>query len=218
MKNVIIAGASGMIGKLILEWCLQDSRVQKVTSIVRRSSGIEHNKLIEVVHKDFMDYCAIEDSFKNQDLCFYCIGVYTGAVPTEEFKKITVDYTRVFAETLKSNSPGAGFCFLSGQGADLNEKSKILFAREKGIAENILIDTKFDALHIFRPGYIYPSVKRKEPNLMYRLLRILYKSLSFVYPNIGTTSNHLAKTMFLVGLSNNKKMIFENEDIRKFVC
>ena len=216
MKNIIIAGASGMIGKLILEFCLQDLRVQKITSIVRTKSGIQHDKLIEIVHKDFNDFTPIESCFNNQDVCFYCVGVYTGAVSSQEFKKITVDYTRVFAETLKRNSPHAGFCFLSGQGADLNEKSKILFAREKGIAENILINTRFDSLHIFRPGYIYPSVKRKEPNLMYRLLRILYKPLSFIYPNIGTTSIHLATTMFQVGLSDNKTMIFENNDIRNY--
>ena len=101
MKNIIIVGASGMIGKLILELCLQDLRVQKITSIVRAKSGIQHVKLTEIVHKDFSNFTSIENHFENQDICFYCVGVYTGAVPTEEFKKITVDYTRVFAETLK---------------------------------------------------------------------------------------------------------------------
>ena len=213
----MIAGASGMIGKIILALCLENKEVGKITSIVRKPSGIQNKKLIEVVHDNFLHFSNIESFFKNQDICFYCIGVYTGAVCTNEFKKVTVDYTRTFASTLKKMSTKVRFCFLSGQGADLKENSKILFAKQKGIAENILIKLNFEELHIFRPGYIYPITKRVEPNMMYRILRIMYKPLSFIYPNIGCASTQLGNTMYSVGLRGNSKMIFENVDIRKYV-
>jgi len=64
--------------------------------------------------------------------------------------------------------------FLSGQGADRDEKSKISFARYKGIAENYLFNKAFQQLYIFRPAYIYPVQKRKEPNLFYSSLRLIY--------------------------------------------
>ena len=174
-KNVIITGSSGMIGGLILQKCLERNDVAKVTSLVRKKSGISHPKLVEIVHGDFLNYSAVEDHFKNQDVCFFCIGVYTGQVPKEEFVRITVGYTKAFAETLKRLSPETVFCFLSGSGADTKEKSRILFAREKGKAENILLGLSFKATHIFRPGYIYPVSPRKEPNLSYRIFRVLYK-------------------------------------------
>ena len=120
-----------MIGRLILEECLNRSDVNKITSITRKPLGIKNEKLIEVIHNDFSDYSAVEEHLKDQDICFYCIGVYTGQVPTSEFKKITVDYTKSFAEALKRNSNSSAFCFLSGQGADSFEKSFILFARAK---------------------------------------------------------------------------------------
>jgi nucleoside-diphosphate-sugar epimerase len=214
MKNIIITGTNGMIGNLILQICLNRDDVEKVTSITRKSLGIYHHKLEEVIHNDFLDYSRVEPYLKNQHVCFYCIGVYTGQVPTDEFKKITVVYTEIFASALRRNNNATNFCFLSGQGADSSETSKVLFAREKGIAENILLKLKFASTHIFRPGYIYPDVARKEPNAMYKLMRVLYKPVKFIYPNIGVTSQKLASTMVAVGMNGGSKIIFENNDIR----
>jgi nucleoside-diphosphate-sugar epimerase len=216
MKNIIITGTNGMIGNLILQKCLQRNDVAKVTSITRKPLGIYHPKLEEVLHDDFLDYTKIEEHFKNKDVCYYCIGVYTGQVPTEEFKVITVAFTEVFALTLKENSPNASFCFLSGQGADSSEKSKLLFAREKGIAENILLKLKFKATHIFRPGYIYPDMPRVEPNFFYKLMYFFYKPIKFIYPNIGVTSEKLTNTMVEVGIKGSDKIIYENVDIRQY--
>ena len=216
MKKVLITGATGMIGGLILRYCLERDDVGKVTSISRRSSNINHDNLSEVIHKDFMDLNSISDHFENIDVCFFCIGVYTGQVSTEEFRKITVDYTRSFAETLKSKSPDSTFCFLSGQGADSSESSRVLFAREKGVAENILLSLTFPRTHIFRPGYIYPVQPREEPNIGYSVLRMLYKPLSVILPNMGLTSEKLAQTMVKVGMGESDVVYFENKDIRLY--
>lgn len=215
MKNVIITGANGMIGGLVLDLCLKRNDVQRVTAITRRPMDLHHEKLVNVVHQDYLDYSAIEEHLKDQQVCFYCIGVYTGQVPTEEFKKITVDFTRAFAGALKKSSPGATFCFLSGQGADSSEKSRILFAKQKGIAENLILELQFPHTHIFRPGYIYPVTPREEPNSAYRVMRRLYKPLSFLYPNLGVTSVKLAEKMVTAGLDGSDRVIYENGDIRK---
>ena len=218
MKNILITGTNGMIGKLVLEHCLLRDDVQTITSITRKPMGISHSKLKEVVHNNFLDFTAIEDAFTNQDICFFCIGVYTGAVPRDEFKKITVDFTRVFAEYLKKNSPDAAFCFLSGQGADSSEKSKVMFALDKGIAENILIKLNFKQLSIFRPGYIYPVTPRTEPNTLYKIFRFIYKPfLSKVYPNIGLSSEELAQAMIKVGFEGGNQVIYENKEIKNLV-
>jgi len=218
MKRILIAGTNGMIGKLILDLCLQRTDVASVTSITRKPLGITHPKLKEVIHTDFLDLNPIRDQFRNQDCCFYCIGVYTGTVPREEFRKITVDYTRAFAETLKQMSPEVVFCFLSGQGADQTGKSKLMFAQDKGIAENILEQLAFRQLTIVRPGYIYPVTPRKEPNFFYLLSRILYKPLlSKLYPNIGLSSVQLANAMVKLGLDGATQQVYENKEIRQVV-
>jgi len=202
-----------MIGNLILQECLFRDDVETVTTITRKPLGIVNSKLKEIIHNDFMDFSKIEDSLKNQDVCYYCIGVYTGQVPIPEFKKITVDYTKVFASELKKVNEKLTFCFLSGAGADSSEKSKVLFAREKGIAENYLLSLNFFRTYIFRPGYIYPITPRKEPNIAYKIMRLFYKPVAKIYPNIGVTSVQLAHKMTEVGLNGGSKVIYENKDL-----
>ncbi len=87
MKNVIITGATGMVGGIVLKKCLEDASISKVTSLVRRSSGISDPKLVEVIHQDFSSFKGLEEYFKNQDIAHFCIGAYTGAVPDDIFKK-----------------------------------------------------------------------------------------------------------------------------------
>lgn len=215
MKKIILTGATGMVGGIVQRECLAANEVEKVTSIVRRPLGATHPKLEEIIHKDFMDFSSIEEHFKEQDVAHFCIGAYTGAVPDEVFKKITFEFVQVFADTLKTHSPQATFCLLSGNGADQTEKSRVSFAKYKGMAENYLISKKFEQLYLFRPAYIYPVEKREEPNLMYRISRRLYPLLKAVYPSSAITSERLGKAMFKAGMSGASKMILENQDIKE---
>ena len=208
MKKVVITGANGMIGGLVLQRCLDSDEITQVVSITRKRVDIHHSKLCHVLHLDFLDFSGVQE-VQECDICFYCLGVYTGQVANGEFKKITVAYTIAFARALKEKSPRCTFCFLSGQGADSSEKSRILFAREKGIAENLLKKCAFPSLYIFRPGYIYPVTPREEPNRAYQFMRRIYKPIASIYPNIGTTSEQLASKMFEIGLHGGDKMILK---------
>ncbi len=218
MKNVIITGATGMTGVLILGRCLASEKIGKVTAITRKPTGIIHEKLTEVIHHDFTDFRNAASHFKDQDIAFFCLGVYTGAVDRDTFRKISVDYTKVFAKTLKKESPEAAFCFLSGQGADRTEKSRMMFAKDKGIAENHLIEMNFEQLYIFRPAYIYPVTPRQEPNLSYKIMRLIYPVYKTVYPNGVIESTDLAGAMFTAGLEGAGKTTLENRDIKNIAA
>ncbi|MDW3652402.1 MAG: NAD(P)H-binding protein [Bacteroidia bacterium] len=214
MKNVIIAGASGMVGSHALEYCLEHPEVGTLTSLVRKASGKSHPKLKEIVHDNFLDYSSIIDAFKNQDLALFCIGVYTGDVGKEKFREITVDIPQAFAKALQSQNEHINFCLLSGAGADRTEKSRTMFARDKGAIENILDAMDLGEFHSFRPAYIYPVVPRDEPNLMYRVSRWLYKPLiSKLGKNSSIKSTDLARAMVKLGLEGGGMKILENKDI-----
>lgn len=216
-KQVILIGATGMVGGCALRICLEHRDVEMVTVVGRRSVGMEHPRLREFIHDNFLDYRPIVDALRGQGVALYCLGVYTGAVPDNKFRQITVDYTLSYAAALHQQSPKSAFCFLSGQGADQNEKSRIAFARYKGAAEKGLLDIGFPRVHIFRPGYIYPVTPRKEPNLSYRLFRVLYPLIRRIYPNIGISTEDLAHAMVHTGLHGTQGMadpVLENKDIR----
>ena len=220
-SKVVIVGATGMIGGLALEYALSDPEISAVTSIGRRSSGHDDPKLREIGRRDLSNFRSLEAELLGHDVAIFCLGAYTGTVSDAEFKKITVDYTVAFAETFYAANPLASFCFLSGQGADPKEKSRVAFARYKGMAENALLKVGFPRVHIFRPGYIYPSKPRDEPNLTYRLMRPLYPVVRRIYPNIGISSDDLARGMLQAGLSGtpgHASPILENRDIRRLVA
>lgn len=216
MKKVLIAGASGMIGQLILDQCLLSDQILEVTSLVRKKSGRSHSKLNELQITDFTDYSEQQNSFTNIDIAFFCIGVYTGQVPDNTFKEITVDYAVAFANALKENSPKATLCFLSGAGADRKEKSRMSFAKYKGIAENRLSDLGLGAFYSFRPSYIFPVTTRKEPNITYRISRTLYPIIKVFGKNSSIKSTELASAMFNVGLNGADQEVLENRDILNY--
>lgn len=216
-KRVLLVGATGMVGGEALARCLASPAIAQVTVLTRRATGRQHAKLTEVLHRDFCNYNGVEHCFAAQDAALFCIGVYTGSMPDEAFRRITVDVPAAFFGVLGQHSPGAAVCFLSGQGADTKESSRLAFARYKGIAENALLAHGFAHTHIFRPGYIYPTTPRTEPSLSYRLFRGLYPLLRRIYPNIGIASTDLAAAMVHAGLhgtGNHRAPILENRDIR----
>ena len=180
--NLVLIGATGMVGGYALRYALEHPAVERVTAIGRRTLGISHAKLNEILHPNFGDCSALAESLSHQDAAIFCLGAYTGAVPDAEFRTITVDYTVEFARVLHRSSPNAGFAFLSGQGADPTGKSRIAFARYKGEAENALLAAGFHAVYIFRPAYIYPVEPRNEPNVGYRLLRAIYPVFRVLFP------------------------------------
>ena len=210
----MIAGASGMVGKHALEYCLEHADIGKVTSIVRKASTVQHPKLQEIEHSNFLDLKPIESSFENQDIALFCIGVYTGAVSREKFREVTVDMPQAFAEMLKSKNKHVNFCLLSGSGADRTEKSRLMFAKDKGAIENILDAMDLGEFHSFRPAYIYPVEPREEPNFSYTLARWLYKPIfSHLGKNMSIKSTDLAKAMVKVGVEGGGQSILENRDI-----
>jgi uncharacterized protein YbjT (DUF2867 family) len=218
--RLVIVGATGMVGGYALRYALDHPSVGVVTVIGRRKLGISHPKLKEVLHKDFTDCSALAQPLSGQDAALFCLGVYTGAVPDEEFRKITVDYTVEFARVLRTSSPGAAFSFLSGNGADQTEQSRIAFARYKGKAEKALLAAGFPRVYLFRPAYIYPVEPRKEPNFSYRLLRTIYPVFRVLFPNQVIPADDLARAMVDVAVQQSAErggMVLENRDIRAMV-
>lgn len=213
-KTVLITGATGMVGGNVLKACLESEDINKVISLSRRSSGMVDPKLQEIVTDNFLDYSGHEARFENVDIAFFCLAVYAGKVSKQDYRIITVDYARAFAETLKGKSPDAAFCLFGAAGSDPSGKSKLMFARDKGDAENVVMEQGFPETYIFRPGYIYPVVKRKEPNFMYRISRGLYPLLKRIFPDAVVTSENLGKAIFTTGLKGGSQIIFENKDIR----
>lgn len=213
--KIVIAGGTGMVGKKVLELCLAAEVISEVRSLVRRPTGQVHAKLREYVVADFVHPEA--EAFVGCDVTFFCLGAYTGSVSNELLKTITVDYAVAFAKALEAGNPGARLCLLSGAGADRSEKSRTPFALYKGMAENQIaaLNLQFFTL---RPGYIYPTEPRKEPNIGYTIMRVLYPVIKLLGPKYSITSQQLADALFLIGMKGAGREVLENKDILEYLA
>jgi uncharacterized protein YbjT (DUF2867 family) len=219
-KNLVIVGATGMVGGYALRYALDHPAVGRATTIGRRKVGISHPKLNEIIHQDFANCLALAEVLSDQHAAIFCLGAYTGAVPDTQLRTITVDYTIEFARVLHGSSPDAVFAFLSGSGADPTGRSRMSFARYKGEAENALLARGFAGVYIFRPAYIYPVTPRREPNFGYRLLRGIYPAFRVLFPNQVIRADDLARAMVEVAVreaGERRGLIFENRDIQAIV-
>ena len=211
--KVLIAGSTGMVGSLILDNCIKSDEITDIITLLRKPSSIKPDKKVrEIIISDFEDYSQHNEIFQNVHAAYFCIGVYTGKVPDDKFKTITVDYAVAFAKALKLNSERAKLCLLSGAGADRTEKSRTSFAKYKGMAENQISEMGLK-FYSFRPAYIYPVSARNEPNLMYRFSRSIYPIIRLFGKNASIKSTDLAKAMFFVGINGADKEILENSEI-----
>jgi uncharacterized protein YbjT (DUF2867 family) len=209
--SVIITGATGHAGSGVLHACLGHPAVGRVTALTRRALDVRDDKLVEVVHDDFLDYSRVEDRLAGQDACFWCLGVSSTKVRREEdYRRITYDYTIAAAKVLERLSPGMTFCFLSGMGTDETQGSRMMWARVKGKAEADL--TMFDLqVYAFRPAFIHPLKGHRSSTL----------TGSILYPFIRNSKKYCVEAdemglaMVNAALHSPPRHTLENPDIRE---
>jgi uncharacterized protein YbjT (DUF2867 family) len=217
--NVILFGATGMVGQGVLRECLLDDGVRKVLTVGRAATGQQHPKLRELVHKDLFDYSAVADQLKGFDACFFCLGVSSAGMTEAQYHRVTYDLTLAAAETLVRLNPGMTFIYVSGAGTDSTERGRSMWARVKGKTENALLRLPFKSAYMFRPGGIQPlhGIKSKTP-----LYRILYSAagpllpvLKKLFPNQITTTEQVGRAMIKAARHGAGKRVLETEDINR---
>lgn len=174
-KKVIITGSTGMVGKGVLFECLESASIEKVLVINRKSLGMNHPKLEEVLLSDFLQVEKIRENLKGYDACFFCMGVSAVGLSEEKYTSITYDATKAFADILFELNSEMVFIYVSGTGTDSTEKGSILWARVKGRTENMVFQKGFKDAYAFRPGGILPEKGIKSRTGWYNALYVIMR-------------------------------------------
>ena len=216
--NVIITGATGMIGESVLDQCIKHRSIDKILVINRRTSGLQHPKLIEVVLPDLSDASSLKDDLKDYDACFFCIGVSSLGMDEATYTRLTYTLTMDFAKLLVEVNPAMTFCYISGAGTDSSEKGRTMWARVKGKTENDLMKLPFKQVCNFRPGALIPYLKVK-PNQTYqsvKYLKWLLLLLRPVFPKAILRLSDFASAMINSAFieSSDRVWILETKDIK----
>jgi uncharacterized protein YbjT (DUF2867 family) len=225
--KVVLFGGTGMIGQGVLRECLLDPDVEKVLTIGRSATGVQHPKLRELVHSDLWNYSSIEDQLRGFDACFFCLGVTSAGMSEADYTRITYGITVAAAETLaRLNAGTAGmagmtFVFVSGAGADSSEQGRLMWASVKGRTENAILRMPFKASYAFRPGVVQPMHGERSRTAAYRVLYLITKPLLPVlrrlWPGQILTTEQFGRAMLLVVRDGAPKRVLESADINALV-
>ncbi len=212
--NLIVTGATGMVGSEVVRQALSDPRIHAVTAIVRRPLGLRDAKLTEVRHENFLDYAPLEQLFKESDACIWALGIAQSQVNEQRYREITFGYTLAAAETIAKVNPNLTFVFVSGAGADQSGKAWTLFGRVKGEAETALQRLGLRRLFIARPNIIYPVHPSDRGPWYEPFVAALFPILRLVVPSLVITSVSLARALIAVALGGAQKRLLTNADLR----
>jgi hypothetical protein len=213
--NAIIFGATGMVGEGVLHECLKDPDIESVLVINRRSCRVNHEKLREIIHTDFLNISPIEYELAGYNACYFCMGVSSIGKKEEVYTHLTYDLTMHVANTLVKLNPEMTFCYISGAGTDSTENGRSMWARVKGKTENDLMKLPFKASYMFRPGYIQPTKGLKNTYKFYKVVAPIYPLIKLLFSKYVCTLEEIGLSMINVTLFGLDKQILECKDILK---
>lgn len=154
MKNVLLAGSSGLVGGLALKKLLDDPMVEKIILVSRTRQEHLNPKIIQIITSlDLLDLVDINSFGVNRiDVGLCALGsTIKKAGSREEFKKVDKDFVLNTARFAKKFGARA-FSVVSALGA--NGRSPVFYNQVKGEMENGLRELNFDQLTIIRPSLI----------------------------------------------------------------
>lgn len=211
--KAVITGATGMVGDGVLMECLNHPNVTEVLVIGRKKCGRVHPKMKEIVHSDMFDISLIADQLSGYNACFFCLGTTSVGKTEEEYNRITTILAVDFAKVLLQKNSAMTFCFVSGAGTDGTEKSKTMWARVKGKAENELMKLPFKKVFCFRPGFMDPSEGQNNVHSGYKYLGWIYPAARKIFPKYFSTMKEVALAMIHSVLYGYEKQVLEVSDM-----
>lgn len=177
MKTALIAGATGLIGRELIQKLADSDHYRLIYSLTRKKSGIVHEKIRELV----IDFDTISQlKFDEPIDHVYCTLGTTmkQAGSRRNFRK--VDYEYVVALANAGKKAGASkFLVISAMGA--NSKSSIFYNQVKGMTEEALKNIGYTELVILRPSLLLGE--RSDIRSGEKLSGFILKALNFLIPD-----------------------------------
>jgi uncharacterized protein YbjT (DUF2867 family) len=211
--QLILMGATGMVGAGALREALADDDVEGILAVVRRPLEEKHAKLSELIVPDLFDAAPYESELTGYDACIWAIGVTSVGIGEQEYAKVTEELTLLWARALLRLNPGLSFCYVSGQGAG----GSTMWARVRQRVERALEAMPFRHAGVVRPGFIRPGPGITSRTRVYRIaiaiFRPLFPIVERLFPSSLTTSERLGRAMLRVVKGEADRFILEMPDI-----
>lgn len=213
-KTAILLGASGAVGKQLLQLLINDERYDRIKLFSRGKSAITHPKIEDHV-VDLFELDKYQTDFIADEV-FCCIGTTKAKTPdSETYHKI--DYgIPAEAAKLANNNGISTFIVISAIGADAD--STIFYNRTKGQMQEAVLKQNITNTHILQPSLIV--AERKETRLAEKvaqgfmwLLNPLLFGGAAKYRSIRAKT--IANAMLWLANNNYPEVIITSDKIQK---
>jgi len=149
-KTAIVIGATGLVGRSLVDQLVADKHIAKVVTLTRRAMPHHDEKVINHV----VDFDHLQDhaTLLVGDLLFSCLGTtikQAGSISAQ--RKVDVDY-QFQAASLAASNGVAHYLLVSSSGANANSKRPYL--QMKGELEQRVKPLPFERISIFQPSLL----------------------------------------------------------------
>ncbi len=181
-RRALVAGATGLVGRALVQCLLDDPDTLEVVAVTRRPLAIPHPKLTEAL----VDFAHLQDiASPPVDDYYCCLGTTLRQAGSQEaFRTVDLVYPVTLAHV--ALAAGATRCFfVSAMGA--NAAAGVFYSRVKGELEAELARLPFRTVVALRPSLL--AGERAEFRLGERVALALMQPLRALVPLRYTTGN-----------------------------
>ena len=192
-KTAIIIGASGLVGKKLLQLLLTDETFATVKIFVRKATGINHPKLQEHII-NFDELSAVKSEVTG-DVLFSCLGTTLKQAGSKETQfKVDYTYQYQFAQAASENKVPS-YVLISS--ASANASSMLFYTKIKGQLEDAVKKLDFDKIIIIQPSVLEGdrNEERMGKKMGATIINALGKVLPFVRKYRSISGEQVAKAM-----------------------
>ena len=199
----VIVGATGLVGRTLLLKLINDSSIEHIISIGRRSSNLNSSKIKEILVSDLT---GIKDHLQELkgDLYYCCLGTtIKDAGSKTNFEKIDLHAVVDFAEIASAHQAKC-LTMISATGANTNAWT--FYSQVKGKAESRIKSLQLRRLVIFQPGLLIGDRVNKRPleEVAIRFYKLIAPAMGTdIRKKIATEIDHLADRMLIESQKTN---------------
>jgi uncharacterized protein YbjT (DUF2867 family) len=193
-KNVVIAGASGIVGARALQHLLSRDDVAGIIALGRRLLPERNEKLVSRI-VDWRSEGAIASAIPDSTaVAVCCLGTTLKQAGSKAAFR-AVDHDAIVAFGTAAREKGAErFALVSSIGA--NRRARNFYLRTKGETEEALARLNFAQLLVLRPSFIDDQGMRRESRPLERLTLPVAR---VIFSVIGKTSRYAPVSADVIG-------------------
>lgn len=217
--TALIVGATGLVGKHLLDHMLTKTYYSKIKILSRRALEIDDPRVEVIVIPDFAEMNSISEQLQAED--YYCVLGTTIklAGSKENFKKVDLDYPLMLAEIAQKSPEFRQYLVVTAAGS--NADSPLFYNQVKGQLEEGLKQLHLRGLKIFRPSLLLGE--RRDFRLAEEFAKAISKIFSFFMVGLkrrlwSINASDVAKAMHIVASEGKEGIrVYSSNDMFKIV-